>query len=377
MTMAAVAIDTKPHMSGLLDRLLTCPNEIIVQVLAYLVYSDLLAARQTSRSFHALVHKHEEALAKRQYDAFPYKGLLEDTSLFRQNDLSQIVEIAVRGKVAAEVASTMAERITDRLHFRHTPYTEDELKAWKTRKAKILVAKFEPALFVLYGFFVKLRQSIWDVAEQFKYLSDEDYLGLAQVFDLDQQYMIEKVWTDSLIDITESFRALQGVSSAKGLVIGRHGRIVPGTTTIRSHIAFGGFHAFTKTFCASDYTSGQTKWDALVEELWRPKEDGGLEAPYTVYDTRLLSSIHHLRNGQDVPIRTFTMLRRMDTQLKLIEEQSFWEKAALTVMQRKGIVRRIDPDIPTIETWMREVIAEKGDPWFEFGRWSRPDEFVA
>lgn len=375
--MAAIAIDTKPHMAGFLDRLFTCPNEIIVQVLAYLDYSDLLAARRTSRSFHALVHKHEEALAKRQYDAFPFRGLLEDASLFGQNDLSQIVEIAVRGKVAAEVASTTAERIAGTLHFRHTPYTVDELKAWKTRKTKVLVAKFEPALFVLYGFFVKLRQSIWDVAEQFKYLSDEDYLGLAQVFDLDQQYMIEKVRADSLIDITESFRALQGVSSAKGLVIGRHGRIVPGTTTIRSHIAFGGFHAFANTFCATDYTSGRTKWDALVEDLWKPKKDGELEAPCTSYDARPLPSIHHLRSGQDVPTRIFTTLRSMETQVKLIEEQSFWEKAALTVMQRKGIVRRIDPDIPTIETWMREVIAEKGDPWFEFGRWSRPDEFVA
>ncbi len=62
--------------------------------------------------------------------------------------------------------------------------------------------------------------------------------------------------------------------------------------------------------------------------------------------------------------------------MRLVEAQPFWGKPALAVMQCRGLVGKIDPHTPTVETWLRGVISEKGDPWFEFGRWSRPDATV-
>jgi hypothetical protein len=54
---------------------------------------------------------------------------------------------------------------------------------------------------MLYEFFVQLRESVFDIAEKLRFLSDEDYLALGRVFKPDQQYMIEQVRADSLVDI--------------------------------------------------------------------------------------------------------------------------------------------------------------------------------
>ena len=62
--------------------------------------------------------------------------------------------------------------------------------------------------------------------------------------------------------------------------------------------------------------------------------------------------------------------------MRLVEAQPFWEKPALAVMQHRSLVGKIDPHTLTVETWLRGVINEKEDPWFEFGRWSRLDATV-
>jgi hypothetical protein len=356
--------------SRLFSDLFKYPNEIIVQILTELDYRDLLALRRTSHAFHNLVHIHESALAQKHLEAFHYEEILGDSLLFTSNDLSQIVELSIRSTVAAKLAFMMGERIASKLNFRHTPFSEDELKAWKAKKAKRLMSTFKPAMFVLYDFFVQLRKSIFDVAEKFKFLSDEDYLALGRVFELDQQYMIEKVSADALVDITEAWRVLTGLCSAKGLAMYRHGRLTS-VATVRSHLAYGDFHTFANAICKSDYTSGSTKLNTLIAEIW---DQDVVDEPEPRTFTRPLETIHHLRSTRNKTRTKLTSLRRKETQMKLVEAQSFWEKPALAVMQRRGLVGKIDPHIPTIETWLRGVVSEKGDPWFEFGRWSRPDE---
>jgi hypothetical protein len=358
--------------SRLLNNLFKSPNEIIVQILAELDYGDLLALRRTSRALHNLVHSHESALAQKQAEAFQYRAILEDSALFASNDLSQIVELSIRSHVAANLASMMGERIACKLTFRHTPFNDDELKAWRAKKAKKLLSTFKPAIFVLYEFFVQLRRSIFDVAEKFRFLSDEDYLALGRVFELDQQYIIERVSADSLVDITETWRALTGLCAAKGLAMYHHGRLTS-AATIRSHLAFGDFNTFAAAICKTDYTSGSMKLNALISEIWGEDMGDDLE-PGSL--TRPLETICHLRCTPNRAKTKLTSLRKKDTQMRLVEAQAFWEKPALAVMQRRGLVGKIDPHIPTIETWLRGIITEKGDPWFEFGRWSRPDATV-
>ena len=346
--------------------LLKYPNEIIVQILAELDYRDLLALRQTSHALHNLVHTHESALTLKYLESLPYRKLLGHSLLFAPNDLSQLIDLSIRSNVATKLAMMMGERIASKLNFRHTPFGADELKVWKARKAKRLVSIFEPAMFVLYEFFAQLRESIFDVAEKLNFLSDEDYLALGRVFELDQQYMIEQVSADLLVDTTEAWRALTGVCSAKGLA--GHGRLA---TTIRSCLAYGDFCTFADAICKADCTSGDGKMNALIFAIWDRDVTNDVEARSF---EQPLKTINHLRYRQNKTKTKLTSLRRRETQMKLIEAQPFWEKPALSVMQRRGLVGKIDPHIPTIETWMRAVISEKGDPWFEFGRWNRPDE---
>jgi hypothetical protein len=354
------------------DLMFKCPNEIIVQILAELDYKDLLAVRSSNHALHNLVHTHEPALAQKHLESLPYKDLVGGPLLFASNDLSQIVELSIRKSVASMLACTMGERIASKLNFRHTPFSDEELKAWKAKKAKRLSSAFEPAMFVLYEFFIRLRKSIFDVAEKFKFLSDEDYLALGRVFELDQQYMIEQVDPDALVDITEAWRALTGLCSAKGLVMYRHGRLAS-AETIRSHLAFADFYTFANTICKADYTAGTPKLNALISEIW--ERDLEVDSEPKSFP-KPQKTIHHLHSTPKMTTTKLTFFRNKETQIKLIEAQSFWEKPALAVMQRRGLVGKIDPHIPTIDTWLRGVISEKGDPWFEFGRWSRPDETV-
>jgi hypothetical protein len=358
--------------SRLLNSLFKSPNEIIVQILAELEYRDLLALRRTSHALHNLVHTHESALAQQQVEAFRYRDILGDSALFASNDLLQIAELSIRSHVAANLASMMSERIVSKLTFRHTPFNDDELKAWRAKKAKRLMSTFKPAIFVLYEFFVQLRSSIFDVAEKFKFLSDEDYLALGRVFELDQQYMIEHVSVDSLVDITEAWRALTGLCAAKGLAMYHHGRLTS-AATIRSHLAFGEFHTFATAICKTDYTSGSMKLNTLISEIWGEDVDDYSEPAGFI---KPLETICHLRCMSSTTKIKLTSFRKKETQMRLVEAQSFWEKPALAVMQRRGLVGKIDPHIPTIETWLRGIITEKRDPSFEFGRWSRPDATV-
>jgi hypothetical protein len=369
MSATGVSNVTRPR---LLDNFFKSPNEIIVQILAELDYRDLLALRRTSHAFHTLVHAHESALAQKQVEALRYKDILGDALLFANNDLAQIVELSIRIDVTAKLAFMMGERIASKLTFRHTPFSGDELEAWKAKKATRLASAFKPAIFVLYEFFVQLRTIIFDVAETFKFLSDEDYLELGRVFELDQQYMIEHVRADSLVDITEAWRALTGLCSAKGLAMYHHGRLTS-AATIRSHLAYGDFYTFATVICKTDYTSGPTKLTKLISEIWS-KDVADDSQPWSF--TVPLETIHHLRCTRSMTKITLTNLRKKETQMRLVEAQPFWEKPAIAVMQRRGLVGKIDPHIPTIETWLRGVISEKGDPWFEFGRWSRPDTTV-
>ena len=348
--------------------LLNYPNEIVVQILAELDYRDLLALRRTSHAFHDLVHTHESALAQKHLESFPYRNLLGNSLLFSSNDLAQLVELSIRRTVATELATMMSARIASKLNFRHTPFSADELEVWKAQKAKRLISIFEAAMFVLYEFFVQLRQSIFDVAEKLKFLSDEDYLALGRVFELDQQYLIEQIGADSLVDITEAWRALTGVCSAKGLATYNTGRP---TATIRSFLAYGGFRVFADTICKAGWTKLDTKMNELMIGIWTRDVVGDNEARSFEHP---LKTIRHLRALQNKSDTKLTSLRRRETQMRLIEAQPFWEKPALAVMQRRGLVGKIDPHIPTIETWLRGIISEKGDPWFEFGRWNRPDE---
>jgi hypothetical protein len=184
--------------------------------------------------------------------------------------------------------------------------------------------------------------------------------------------MIEHVRADALVDITEAWRALTGLCSAKGLAMYHHGRLIS-AATIRSHLAYGDFHTFATVICKTDYTSGPIKLNTLISEIWGKDV---VEEVHPCSLTRPLETIHHLRCTRNMTKTKLTHLRKKETQMKLVEAQPFWEKPAIAVMQRRGLVGKIDPHIPTIEAWLRDAINEKGDPWFEFGRWSRPDTTV-
>jgi hypothetical protein len=112
---------------------------------------DARFTRLTHHAFHNLVHTHESALAKATGRSISMQGHPGRFLLFASNDLFQIVEFSIRIDVAAKLAAMMAERIVNKVTFRHTPVSD-----------------------------------IFDIAEKFGFLSDEDSFALGRVFELDQ-----------------------------------------------------------------------------------------------------------------------------------------------------------------------------------------------
>lgn len=86
--------------------------------------------------------------------------------------------------------------------------------------------------------------------------------------------------------------------------------------TIRSHLAYGNFHAFATAVCKTDYTSGPMKLDALTSEIW------GLDVVDDAEPrsfARPLKTIRHLRCTRSMTKTKLTSLRKKETQMRLVE----------------------------------------------------------
>ena len=353
-----------------LPRLLACPNEVVVPVLCHLSWADLLSLRRTNHALHDLVHRHQKVLVQEYRSCSSIPGFTSMTiTIGRHDDLAELSELVVREREAQVTGEIIASRIISKLTFRHAPFSVDELRNWKEKKCKRLADVLRKCLFALHDFFVQLRQSFLEATDQFSLLSDDELLALGQVFELDQQYAIERIEGVSLIDITQTWRTLQAITVAIGLSSPRQPqpRQLP-AITVRSLIAMQGFARVTKVIRSANFEyGGKGKADKIVGAILA---EDSRERPFS---TRRLATITYLRQTKQQKAENVFLRRGNIAQVKFMEQQNFWEKAAMSVMQRKGVVGSSSPEIDTLETWLRAMIAERGDPWFEFGRWNRPD----
>jgi hypothetical protein len=108
------------------------------------------------------------------------------------------------------------------------------------------------------------------------------------------------------VDITEAWRALTGLCSAKGLAMYHHSWLAS-PAAIRFHLAYGDFHAFATAVCKTDYTSGPMKLDALTSEIWGL---GVVDDVESRSFARPLETIRHLRFTRSMTKTKLTSLRK-------------------------------------------------------------------
>lgn len=353
--------------------LLEGPNEIIVEILSKLHHRDFLALRCIDRAFHELIHKHETAVVKKYMQHYYTNHSPIYPCLLSDDDLSHVFEFSSRQDVSNKLSAILSDRIAEKITFRSqsTPGNDTETKSWRDRKSKILQRRLIPAIYTLHEFFLQLRTVFLAAAEDFEYLSKQEYLELGQVFELDQQYIIEKLPEALLMNITQAWQLLQGVCNAKGYPMNRRTRTYP-FTSVRMMLAYGGLKELTEALNLGHLTTSErdTAFEAMNEVIWEPAQRIARRLKPL---TSPLESIHHLEYARKPIVGPNPSLKRSaKDQARFVDSQILWSDAAYSVMQRKGIIVSGE-DIPKIEPWIKEVIAEESDVRFDIGSWGQQD----
>jgi hypothetical protein len=341
------------------------PNEIVSQIVREVMLDEagpqsLGALRLTNHAFHSLVHQNQAALCRIYLQSNCFLETANALSPVLPHDLAQIMGFARRRSGVVRAADDIARHLTSHIKFRHNPFNDDEMKAWKSSKAENISRTLQPPLFVLYDFCENLRRIISAATDQLAYLTDLEFVTLGEIFDLDQQQMLERLPDEKLTDATQTWRIIVGIAKAKRIEMGP--QVNETYPSARSLIADGGLHPLLGLLCEDPK---DIPADAVGKILLDVKPQMPLELD-------LLPSICHLRTQRLLPSRTLAARRRLKTQITFVEQQSIWEKAAFAVMQRKGLVTGREARDEILGRWLRGVMSKKEDPRFHLGRWDRP-----
>jgi len=364
-------MNTLPDPARVLPLLLRQPTEIIAEVLSWLEFKDLLTLRITNRALHQLIHHHEKSICT-QY----CKSLLErhprlhlpPTWRGNQGGLVYVIQVDRQYHALQSLAATLSDRIVSKLTLAEPEKHKDEGKDWKRGKARLLHDRLFPALFYLNTFLESLYEIILEGDETFGTLEDSEYLGLKDIYGLDQQRMIEEQHAcarDRIKDTSRAFKIFEGVCKARELNMSTQSKIYP-FASIKRMIVARGLTPFAAVLDGdSTVAVRESMLNSIGEQVWQRRGCTPVE-----YRSSKLLSIHHFdtESGR-TPSRA--MARRSHKVVnRFIEQQDIWYRAAHAVLLRKG--HRKQP-VPDLSQWIRWVISENDDPDFELGPWDQPD----
>ena len=367
----------KAHVSSIRLRnlLLAMPNEIVVDVLSSLSPTDFSALRLTDHTFHNLIHKHERTLAQRYMQPY-YSAVGGFPNLLGDIDFSHIFAFMRRLESVSCLADFLSAGISSKLEVPDPPVSVHWEHAgkliWRRRKSAMLQHRLKPLLFVLFEFFLRLRESIAEAATYLNELTREEYAEVGQVFELDQQNILETLPPDMLPDATQAWLILQAVCAAEKFPMSRHSRTFP-FTSLRTMLAYGGLRHLTNLLAATHpqparEKNRETAFEEMNACLWRPND---LPAQRSFFVGDLLPTIQHIRRLPGLGNFASASARLRQDQADLIERQEIWTDPAFAVMQRQGTLGPQE-SLTKTDQWIRLAIAEDSDPEFSLAGWRRP-----
>ena len=346
--------------------LLQQPNELIGEVVQWLDIKDLLNLRRTCRSLHELIHSHEESICARYRRTLGREHAvfdLPDRVFIRRNDLTYYIELQHRYESMRLLSLTLAEHVSAGLRQSSPQLGKEDEDAWRQRKGRKLHKAIFPWLFALNSFFECLG-SVFAVGEEsFASLDNETYLALRDVYDLDQQQLIENssAYQHQAIDEMSSvFSVLKGVMRAKKLSLNSKSHKYPFASVKRMLLQFG-------LMPLGSFVRPEID-DAERRILLVSVNERTMTARAFVDHRADMTSIHHL-DTERLTQTTLHSFRRLDVRNSFMDRQDIWSRASIAVMQREGMTDLLSPEP---EKWLREHMAESNDINFDMGSWATP-----
>lgn len=367
-TMAERATSTS---QDIFSHLLTQPTELIGDILQWLDLKDLLNLRRVNHTLHALVHCHEKSICARYCRQLQreHRALQLPTKIYGlTNDLLFYIELHRRYRAIYSLACLLSSHIISRIQVQHPDLDKVQIEQWRSRKADRLTNALFPALFLYNNFLECLYATHVRSEGHFSTWEAEELLTLHDVYDLDQQRIIEDFdpcTEEVIIDVSAASSILLGSMKSKRVSMSMRASKYPFATVKRVLLASGILPFIDILSPNSSAGDLRTKLDQASEDIWRGKG----RKPVT-YDIKL-KSIHHLRTERLYQISAGSEMSNHKVQNRFIERQDIWNKAAFAVVQRLGSAEAL-PLLEDTHQWLRLKMAEPGDPTFSIGNWRIP-----
>ncbi|RMZ78770.1 hypothetical protein DV738_g3655, partial [Chaetothyriales sp. CBS 135597] len=339
----------------ILTSLLEQPHELIGEVLLLLDLKDLLSLRITSRRLHQLVHSHEQAICARYYSRIRHEHAaalqLPVTLRGLPNDLTSYIELQRRYEPIHQLSLAFSQHIAMKLQLRVPFPTKETEWRWRERKTLVLHRQLFPNLFALNGFLESFRTVFMLGEQDFAGLSDDEYLCLQNVYDFDQQHIIEGVYswsTKSIVNITAALQVFLGIAAANRLSLKSRSPRYP-FASVKKILIFCGLMPFKSILCCTSQ-HGTNPTEQLISASERVVHNGrakDLKPP--------LSSIHHFDTTRLEEAPTEQSSRGITVRNAFVDRQDLWTNAACAVAQRKGVRHGFPPNI---NEWLRSKLEE-------------------
>lgn len=382
LTRNRLSSQTDPGMScanaakdRVIGQLLGLPAEIRLCVLFWLEPSDILNLRAASHALHELVHESESAICH----AFPrrvaasYGITLPRISL---HAFSACIRQDLKYSAIAECAQFASQRIT--AFARHVKYSGDKegLEKWRLRQVPHLTARITRSFILLQCFLDLFKEILVTNDHYFRCLTDDDYIALRNVYDLDQQNSLEAhmswLTEQDFYDISCALGILHSICRARNVPFKRKGHTYP-CASVRSILILQGIPAMWELWPRHVHPKKQCEKMNQLNMKLSPHQ----QPEWCKRSTREpLKSIHHL-NGYDEIQEFFhekiTHFGDSRSQEVFLERQDLWHRAARAFMMRK-LGRQLGHQSTT--TWIQLAVVD-GTPSkpsdVTLGPWDLPE----
>lgn len=356
---------------ALFSRLQTQPTELIGDILQWLDLKDLLNLRIANHALHELVHSHEKIICARycrQVQREHHALQLPSKIYGSTNDLLFYVELHRRYTAIYSLAHLLSSHVLGRIQVQRLDADKVQVEQWRSRKTERLTKVLFPALF-LYNNFLECLYAVHVRSEEaFSTWDADELLSLHDVYELDQQRIIEEFspCTQEVIrDVSAASVILFGTMKAKRLSMSMRSGTYPFATVKRVLLTSGLLPFVAMLSPTTSANDVRMKLNQASEDLWQEKGRKPV-----VYETEL-RSIHHLRMERLCQTTVRTAMGNSKVQNRFIERQGIWDAAAFAVLQRLGPIETFPP-LTDANHWLRLKIAEYGDPSFSIGNWRVP-----
>jgi hypothetical protein len=365
--MASINGDAAPH--GMPDPVLVLPllfgqpTEIIGLILHWLDIKDLFNLRLSNRRLHTLVHDHQHsicaAFCRRLQRGSP--GItLPSRIASHPLDLAYYLRAQRHVNGIAQLSEIMASHITN--HITYIQLTDKiNPSVAMTRAAYRLRNRLIPALSRVQNFLEQLKAIIAEAEIFTEDWDDETFASCENMFQLDQQDLIEAICLDPL-EIWEmqfAYRLFIGVCRGKGFAQNTRVPKYP-FATVKRILLYRGLLPFVNLLRST--TDGGSRRDALVAanaQLFP------LHQPL-IHSRPPLATIYHLNKSslwscEPKKRRPYRVIN------KFVERQDIWVAAAHAVLQRRTSAPGLNRDINIV---ILDTISAQDIGAFRLGNWA-------